>query len=327
MLGTLAQYNLLDRIGAGGFGDLYRARDTRLGRTVAIKMVPDAIVHDAARRARLRRDASAAASLSHPNIAALYELGEDGDRMFLVFEYVPGETLKSLLAGGPLNARRAAEHGVQIADALAEAHASGIVHRDLRPDNIIVTPKGSAKILEFGLSAWTAGGHERETVARKALTSAPAPPTAAYMSPEQLQGHPLDQRTDIFSFGVVLFEMLTGRRPFTGTTLAALSKDILLTAAPPPSALNWDLQPDFDAIVAKALAKKPDERYEAAATLAAELRSVAAILDVRSGEAEPASVVVAHHDRRARRTPMFVGLFAATFVVILTLLWLIGLKK
>src|SRR5207245_9920471 len=141
---------------------------------------------------------------------------------------------------------------------------------------------------------WPGGGDERHAVAGKALSAAPAPPVAPYMSPEQLQGIPVDHRTDIFSFGVILFEMLTGRRPFTGTTLAALSKEILLTPPPPPSALNWDLPADFDGILGRALAKKPDDRYQAAATLAAELRSVTAILDVRSGHAEPTTAVVAH---------------------------------
>ena len=326
MLENLGHYHILDRIGAGGMGDVFRARDTRLGRTVTIKVVPDAVARDPERRQRLLSDARAAAALSHPNIAALYEVGEDQDRLFLVFEFVPGETLKTILGGGPLNARHAAEHGVQIADALAEAHAAGIIHRDIKPDNIMVTPKGSAKILNLGLASWTAGGTERNALARAAHTAAAAPATAAYMSPEQFQGQPVDHRTDIFSFGVVLFETLTGRRPFTGTTLAAVSKEILLTPPPPASALNWDLQADFDAILARSLAKKPDDRYEAAATLAAELRSVAAMLDVRSGEAEPASVVSIHH-RPPSRTPIFVGVLVVAFIAILVVLWLIGLNK
>src|SRR5437588_4521179 len=165
MLETLGHYNLLDRIGTGGFGDVYRARDTRLGRTVAIKVVPESIAGDPERRQRLIADARATAALSHPNSAALYEVGEEQQSLFLVFEYVPGETLATVIGGRPLNPRHAAEHGIQIADALAEAHAGGIIHGDLKPDSIMVTPKGSAKVLDFGLRAWTRGAMERETVA------------------------------------------------------------------------------------------------------------------------------------------------------------------
>jgi serine/threonine protein kinase len=322
MLDELGDYKILERIGVGGLGEIYRARDTRRGRTVALKVVPDAIARDAERRPRLLADARAASALSHPNIAALYEVGEDREHLFLACEFVPGDTLTSAIAGGPMNARHAAEHGVQIADALAEAHAIGIVHGDIKPDNIIITPKGSAKILDFGLAAWTKGGAERQAAAAAAFTGHSVPAAAAYMSPEQLKGLPVDHRTDIFSFGVVLFEMLTGRRPFAGLTLAALSKEILLSNPPLPSALNWELRPDFDAILGRALAKKPDDRYEAAATLAAELRSVAAILDVRSGEAEPVSTAPVRRGAPPNRKPLIVGAIALAFVAAFVVAWL-----
>ena len=205
-----------------------------------------------------------------------------------------------------MNPRHAAEHGIQIADALAEAHASGVVHADLNPHNIVLTPKGSAKILDFGLAAWTGGGD----IGR------------AYRSPEQLQQLPVDHRTDIFSFGVVLFEMLTGRRPFDDATA------ILSSPTPVPSAVKPGLRPDFDAIMTRALAARPDERLEAA-TMAAELRSVAAILDVRSGEAEPASVAPARTVRRAQRdsrTPIYVGLLALALVTAFVAIWLLRLN-
>jgi serine/threonine protein kinase len=307
MIAQLGQYKILERIGAGGLGDVYRARDMRSGRTVALKIVDDAIARDPARRSRLVADAQAATALSHPNIAALYELGEDSDQLFLAFEFVPGETLETTLAGGPLNPRHAAEHGIQIADALAEAHASGLVHGDLNPHNIVLTPKGSAKILDFGLAAWTGGGDIGWV----------------YKSPEQLQQRPVDYRTDIFSFGVVLFEMLTGRRPFDDATA------ILSSSARVPSAVKAGLRPDFDAIVTRALAASPDQRFEAAATLAAELRSVAAILDVRSGEAEPASAAPARTVRRSQRdsrTPIYVGLLALALVTAFVAIWLLRLK-
>src|SRR5262249_47505995 len=153
-------------------------------------------------RARLGERARAVTALSHPNIAALYEVGEDQGHLFLVFEFVPGETLKAATAGRPMNARHAVEHGIQIADALAEAHGVGIVHGDIQPDNIMLTPKGSAKILDFGLSAWTRGGAARAAAAANTQSAEAAPETVAYMSPEQLLGERFDHRTDIFSFGV-----------------------------------------------------------------------------------------------------------------------------
>ena len=296
MFETLGHYNILERIGAGGMGEVYRARDTRLGRTVAIKVLPADVAADPDRRARFLQEARATAALSHPNIAALYEIGEDQDQLFLVFEYVPGETLKNVIAGRPMNPRRAIDLAVQIADALADAHAEGIVHRDIKPDNIIVTPKGNAKILDFGLATWTTGGADREHVGQAATMMNTAEGTTlgtvAYMSPEQALGERVDHRTDIFSLGIVLFEMLTGKLPFAGATSTALALQIVQAPAPVPSAINPSLPAEFDPIVGKAMAKSIDQRYNAAVSLAAELRSVGAILDVRSDMQEAAAVFV-----------------------------------
>src|SRR5262245_1342114 len=293
MFESLAHYKILDRIGAGGMGEVYRARDTRLGRTVALKVLVADVATDPDRRDRFLREARASAALSHPNIAALFEIGEDQGQLFLAFEYVPGETLGAVIGGRPMNPRRAIELGVQIADALADAHAEGIVHRDIKPANIIVTPKGHAKILDFGLATWTAGGAEREHASEVATMMKTAAGTTlgtvAYMSPEQALGEQIDERTDIFSLGVVLFEMLTGKRPFTGTTATAVSMQIVQTPVPPLTSVNRSVPRELDPIVAKALAKKPDDRYASAATLAAELRSVGAILDVRTETQETAS--------------------------------------
>src|SRR5262249_3378582 len=151
-------YKILDRIGAGGMGEVYRARDTRLGRTVAIKVLAADVANDPSRRDRFLREARAAAALSHPNIAALYEVGEDHGQLFLAFEFVPGSPLTTIIGGRPLNPRRAVDFAIQIADALADAHAAGIVHRDIKPANVIVTPKDKAKVLDFGLATWTSGG-------------------------------------------------------------------------------------------------------------------------------------------------------------------------
>ena len=291
MFETLGHYKILDRIGAGGMGEVYRARDTRLGRTVAIKVLKAGIAGDPDRRARFLQEARATAALSHPNIATLFEIGEDQDELFLVFEYAPGETLKQTIAGRPMNPRRAVDLAVQIADALADAHAEGIVHRDIKPENIIVTPKGNAKILDFGLATWTVSGSEREQAATMMDTAAGTTlGTIAYMSPEQALGEQVDHRTDIFSLGVVMFEMLTGKLPFKGTTATAVGLQIVQAAAPLPSAVNPSLPAEFDAITGKAMAKSLEQRYASAATLSAELRSVGAILDTRSDIQEAAAV-------------------------------------
>jgi TolB-like protein len=315
MLETLAHYRILDRIGAGGMGEVYRARDTRLGRTVAVKVLAEAVRNDPERRDRFLREARATAALSHPNIAALYEIGEDCGLLFLAFEFVPGDTLNVVIGGHAMNPRRALDLGVQMADALADAHAAGIVHRDIKPAHVIVTPKGNAKILDFGLATWTAGGAEREAGADAATMVATRPGTtlgtAAYMSPEQALGETVDHRTDIFSLGIVLFEMLTGRLPFAGKTATALALQIVQTPAPAPSSVNPSLPRELDAIVAKALAKPRDQRYESAAGLAADLRSVAATLNVRSAVSEPANAPVVVLPRRRSRS----GWVAALFIV------------
>jgi TolB-like protein len=291
MTQIVGHYNILERVGAGGMGEVFRARDTKLGRTVALKMLPDAVASDPERRERFLREARAAAVLSHPNIATLFEIGEDAGRLYLVFEFIPGETLRATLAGGPLKTRRAIEFGVQLADALADAHAAGIVHRDIKPDNIIITPKDKAKILDFGLASWTVGGALRvEAATSTRLSTEPgiAMGTIAYMSPEQTLGERVDARTDIFSLGLVILEMLTGRNPFVGTTAGATSINIVQAAAPAPSTVNRDVPPELDPILAKALSKDLASRYQSAASLAAELRSVATVLDIRTGETEPA---------------------------------------
>ncbi|HJZ74433.1 MAG TPA: protein kinase, partial [Vicinamibacterales bacterium] len=273
-------------------------------RTVAIKVLAAGVTGDLERRERLLREARATAALSHPNIAALYEIGEDQGQLFLVFEFVPGETLNHVIAGRPLNARRAVDFATQIADALADAHAEGIVHRDIKPANIVITPKDKAKILDFGLATWTAGGAEREHAAHEATVLVTAAGTTlgtvAYMSPEQAQGERVDHRTDIFSLGIVLFEMVTGRLPFTGATPTAVALQIVQGTAPPPSSVNRSLPAEIDVIAGRALASDLANRYETAATMAAELRSLGAILDVRSEASEAAGVAAASPGPRER---------------------------
>jgi serine/threonine protein kinase len=307
MIETLGSYKILDRIGVGRMGDLYRARDTRHGRTVAIRVLPASVSGDPARRERFLRDARATAALSHPNIATLYEVSEDGDQLFLVFDFVPGQPLKTVIGGRPMNPRRAIDLAGQTADALAEAHSLGIAHRDLKPDNIIVTVRGNAKLVDYGLAAWTSGGAEPGP----SMKSAEADTTNALdLSPEQGSGDRGDDRADVFSLGVILFEMLTGRPPFSGDTGTALVPAMEAPALA-PSAINPSLPPEIDAIIAKALARNPEQRYSSAATFAAELRSVTAILDIRSAANEHVPMPVAVRRRSWSATRWIVLALAA----------------
>jgi serine/threonine protein kinase len=299
MLETLAHYKILGRIGIGRMGELYRARDTRAGRTVALRVVAGEIAGDPERRQQFLKDARAAAALSHPNIAALYEIGEDQGRLFVVSEFVPGDTLRTLISGRPLNLRHALEHGIQLADALAEGHAAALLHHDIQPHNIIITPKGIAKFIDFGLGAWTSSGAERQRIASVAGDNAGSTHAVAYMAPEQVLGRPVDERSDVFALGVVLFEMFAGTPPpLVPPARNALTAEVLQMPPPPPSALNPTLPRELDAIVLKMLARSLDDRYGAAATVAAELRSVEAMLDVREGATEPSPIVVAAPPRR-----------------------------
>ncbi len=272
---ALGHYKILERIGAGGLGDVYRGRDTRLGRTVAIKVPADDLQSDASRREALFRDANAVLALSHPNIATLYEIGDEHGTAFLVFEFAPGETLKRVIAGQPMNPRRAVDLAAQIADALADAHASDIVHGQLGPDAVIVTPKGNAKILDFGFSQWT-----KKAVSRTRT----------------------EEREDLAALGQLLFEMLTG-------------KPAVPDGRGRPPGLNPSLPDELRAIVSKSVAVDGDT-YQSAAAMAAELRTVAAILDVRTAS-EAVRVVPVRSRRPASRQAPWI--LAAVFVAVAAL--------
>jgi serine/threonine protein kinase len=326
MLEALGHHRILDRVGSGGIGELYRARDTRLGRTTALRVVARRIAGDPDGRERFLRDAQAAAALSHPNIAALYEIGEDQNELFLVLEFVPGEVLEHMIGGRPLHPRRAVEFAAQIADGLAEGHAHSIVHRDIASRNIIVTPKDKAKIVDFGLAAWTRGGTAREhasgaDAAAAFAAAGPALSTLASMSPEQARGDSVDHRTDLFSLGAVLFEMLSGRPPFTGNTAAAVALQIAQARPIAPSTVTRTVPPELDAIVARALAKNLDERYDSAAALAAELRSVAAILDVRTQRSESAARAPSPIATRRRRSSVRWIVLTFLAAVLIAAMW------
>ena len=217
----LGPYEILAQIGAGGMGEVYRARDARLGRDVAVKIMPEEVSGDPQRAIRFEREARAASALNHPNIISVYDVGREGDTAYIVSELVDGESLRHAIAQGPLPARRVIEIATQMAEGLAAAHAAGIVHRDLKPENVMLTREGRVKILDFGL-AWQAlsstGGHPETTPTQPAATNPGAVlGTAGYMSPEQVRGQVVDTRSDIFSAGVIVYEMLTGRRSREGT--------------------------------------------------------------------------------------------------------------
>lgn len=254
-IAVVGDYNLLERLEPAGPGDLYRARDTRKGRTVVVRMLPATYAPDAEARQALVAHASAMAVLSHPNVIALFDAGEHDERGYVVFEYIVGQSLRAEMADRPMNVRRAVELAIQMADAIADAHAADFVHGGLSPDSVVVTAKGHAKIPAFELAA--RGGFEPGGDRLR-----------DYDSPEEARGSQPDDRSDIYSVGAILYEMLTTRRPSH-------------KGASAPSVSNRHVIPDLDDIVLKAAAPNPELRYQSAVTLAAELRSVAAKFDVR----------------------------------------------
>jgi serine/threonine protein kinase len=265
---SLAHYNLGVRVATDRVADVYRATDTTLGRTVTIRILRPDVAADTARRDALIARARAVLPLSHPNIAALFQVGEQDGRHFLVFEHTPGETLRVAVAGSPLNLRRAVDLGVQIADALADAHGQGIVHGALNPDSIIVTQKGRVKVLGFGLPPVPADQPIQSDVSL-------SPDDIECVAPERVLGEGGDGRADVFSLGCVLYEMVTGRQPFGAATAADTAVAILSRTPPPPSQLNARVPEALDRIVERCLAKSVDRRCDSAATVAAELRELA----------------------------------------------------
>ena len=289
----IAHYNILDRLGEGGIGEVYRARDTKVGRTVALKLVSPAIASDPARLHRLLEAASTAAALSHPNIATLWDVGEADGYHYLAYEFAAGRRLRDESGGVAMNPRRALDLAVQIADGVADAHAHGVIHGDLRPDTIAVTTKGSAKVLDFGLAPWTNGGALRSRAARSTEgLPADAVSVLAYLSPEQALADAVDQRTDVFSLGTITYELVTGRNPFAAATAADTIVNVIQGPIPPPSQVTPAVPKDLDAVIARALTRDLGQRQQSAAALAAELRSVAAVLDVRSGDVHEPSALL-----------------------------------
>ena len=279
----LGPYVIEARLGAGGMGEVYRARDTRLNRLVAMKVLPSHLASNAEPKARFEREALAISSLQHPHICVLHDLGREDGVNFLIMEHLEGETLAERLLRGPIPCEEVLKIGGEVADAMEKAHRQGIIHRDLKPANIFVTKEGHTKILDFGLATMTsepvaepASSEEDETVVQGTQLTSPglAVGTVAYMSPEQARGEKLDARSDLFSLGVVFYEMATGQRPFTGSTTAVTFDAILNRQPRSVSELNAGIPASFGRMVQRLMAKNPAERYSSAHELLAELTGI-----------------------------------------------------
>src|SRR5213080_2895422 len=284
---VIGHYRIESLIGVGGMGEVYLAQDERLGRKAALKLLPDSLTTDETQLGRFKNESRSASALNHPNILTVYEIGAEGNVQFIATEFIEGVTLRAALASGRMSAHRALEIAVQVASALAAAHDAGVVHRDIKPENIMLRPDGYAKVLDFGIAKLTeqrraSDDHRVETTTLLQTRPGLVLGTAHYMSPEQARGQKVDARSDIWSLGVVLYEMVAGSPPFRGETPSDCIASILTTEPPPLSGVLANVPLKLESILQKALRKNSDERYQTNKEMLADLRNLKGELETKS---------------------------------------------